>query len=46
MDPTVGVRQFSGGFYVVLAISLAGTMSSGVVVPVLPLFVEGELGGG
>ncbi|HET8757221.1 MAG TPA: MFS transporter [Solirubrobacteraceae bacterium] len=29
-----------------LAISLAGTMSSGVVVPVLPLFVKDELGGG
>jgi MFS family permease len=43
---TNGVRQFSGGFYVVLAISLAGTMSSGVVVPVLPLFVESELSGG
>ena len=38
--------RFSGGFYTVLAISLAGTMSSGVVVPVLPLFVEGELAGG
>jgi MFS family permease len=43
---TTGVRHFPGGFYVVLAISLAGTMSSGIVVPVLPLFVEGELGGG
>lgn len=39
-------QRFSGGFYAVLAISLAGTMSSGVVVPVLPLFVEGELDGG
>jgi len=38
--------RFSGGFYTVLAISLAGTMSSGVVVPVLPLFVEGQLAGG
>ena len=38
--------RFSGGFYTVLAISLAGTMSSGVVVPVLPLFVAGELDGG
>jgi MFS family permease len=44
--PDGGVRRFSGGFYVVLAISLAGTMSSGVVVPVLPLFVAGELDGG
>lgn len=40
------MRRFSGGYFVVLAISLAGTMSSGVVVPVLPLFVEGELAGG
>lgn len=42
----MAVRRFTGGFYVVLAISLAGTMSSGVVVPVLPLFVERELAGG
>jgi MFS family permease len=42
----VGVRQFPSGFYAVLAISLVGTLSSGIVVPVLPLFVEGELAGG
>ena len=40
------MQRFTGGFYLVLAISLAGTMSSGVVVPVLPLFVQGELAGG
>ena len=42
----MAVGRFTGGFYVVLGISLAGTMSSGVVVPVLPLFVERELAGG
>lgn len=42
----MALQRFTGGFYVVLAISLAGTMSSGVVVPVLPLFVKGELAGG
>ena len=42
----MALQRFTGGFYVVLGISLAGTMSSGVVVPVLPLFVQGELAGG
>lgn len=46
MDPTLASERFTGGFYLVLAISLTGTMSSGVVVPVLPLFVAGELAGG
>jgi len=40
------VREFPRGFFLVLAVSLVGTMSSGLVVPVLPRFAESELSGG
>jgi MFS family permease len=40
------VRGVPRGFLLLLVISTLGTMSSGAVAPVLPRFVEGELGGG
>jgi len=40
------VRGVPRGFLLLLAVSTLGTMSSGAVAPVLPRFVEDELGGG
>src|ERR687887_77040 len=50
MDPasraTRTTTGYSRGFLLTLAISLVGTMSSGLVAPILPRFAESELGGG
>jgi MFS family permease len=40
------VSRFSRGFVLLLVVSTLGTLSSGVVAPVLPRFVDDELGGG
>jgi MFS family permease len=42
----VRVSGFRGGFLLVLAVSTLGTIASGAVAPVLPLFVHDDLGGG
>lgn len=39
------MRGLSRGFLLVATISLLGSMSSGLVIPVLPVFARGELGG-